>query len=100
MATGNVAQFTAVDDTPTPSFFIEFMDIGNAQETVVTLKARMRARLGDLTGEAVLDLGSGTGDDARRLAEATGPTGQVLGIDASEAMVAEARRRAAGSGLP
>lgn len=46
----------------------------------------------------VLDVGCGTGNYTRHLAAAA-PEGLVVGIDASEAMVASASRRAGGSNL-
>jgi SAM-dependent methyltransferase len=45
-------------------------------------------------GLAVLDVGSGVGDDAFRMARRVMPGGLVVGIDASERMVEEARSRA------
>ncbi|HEU5149802.1 MAG TPA: methyltransferase domain-containing protein [Iamia sp.] len=48
-------------------------------------------------GERLLDVGCGTGEAARALAEDLGPGGEVLGVDVSEEMLAVARRRAAGA---
>jgi ubiquinone/menaquinone biosynthesis C-methylase UbiE len=45
-------------------------------------------------GEACLDLGSGRGTDALRLAEAVGPSGRVTGLDAAEGMLRKARELA------
>jgi arsenite methyltransferase len=45
-------------------------------------------------GEACLDLGSGRGTDALRLAEAVGPRGRVTGLDAAEGMLRVARETA------
>ena len=50
-------------------------------------------------GERVLDLGSGAGLDAIRAAVAAGPTGRVIGVDMTPAMVARARSAAARLGL-
>jgi ubiquinone/menaquinone biosynthesis C-methylase UbiE len=47
----------------------------------------------------LLDVGCGTGGDVRALAELVGPRGQVVGIDSSEVMIAEARSRSAVAGL-
>ncbi|MEL6999561.1 MAG: methyltransferase domain-containing protein [Pseudomonadota bacterium] len=44
-------------------------------------------------GEHVLDIGSGPGFLATEIADQTGPTGRVLGIDISEAMVRRATDR-------
>jgi arsenite methyltransferase len=49
-------------------------------------------------GEAVLDLGSGAGLDAIIAARRVGPSGRVVGVDLSEAMVAKARANAAAVG--
>ncbi len=49
---------------------------------------------GAKTGEVCVDLGSGRGRDALRLAEAVGEAGHVYGIDASEGMVDKARQDA------
>lgn len=41
----------------------------------------------------LLDVGCGTGDDVRALAELVAPGGRAIGVDVSAEMVAEARRR-------
>ena len=46
-------------------------------------------------GEAVLDIGCGTGTLLPALAKAVGPQGRVVAVDASRRMVAIARKRAA-----
>jgi ubiquinone/menaquinone biosynthesis C-methylase UbiE len=51
-------------------------------------------------GQRVLEVGIGSGDFARRLVAAVGPTGSVTGIDLSAAMVATAIERIVGAGLP
>jgi SAM-dependent methyltransferase len=45
-------------------------------------------------GETVLDLGSGTGKICFIAAQIVGPTGQVIGVDMTEEMLAVARRNA------
>jgi ubiquinone/menaquinone biosynthesis C-methylase UbiE len=45
-------------------------------------------------GEVCVDLGSGRGTDAIRMAEQVGDTGMVYGIDISEGMLAKARKTA------
>src|ERR671912_394623 len=42
-------------------------------------------------GERVLDLGSGAGFDAFLAARQVGPTGRVIGVDMTAAMIAKAR---------
>ena len=46
------------------------------------------------TGERVLDLGSGAGTDSLVAAQMVGPTGRVVGVDMTPAMLAKARRAA------
>jgi arsenite methyltransferase len=50
-------------------------------------------------GEAVLDLGSGSGTDSFVAALATGAEGRVIGVDMTEAQLAKARRLADESGF-
>ena len=50
-------------------------------------------------GETVLDLGSGGGFDCFIAGQAVGPTGQVIGIDMTEAMLNKARAAARTMGL-
>jgi SAM-dependent methyltransferase len=97
---GNLLHFRTIDQEPDPAFFIQFVDRMNSLPALEAEKLLMIERLRLRSGAQVLELGSGTGDDARRLAEEVGPHGRVVGIDVSEAMVAEASRRAERSGLP
>lgn len=50
-------------------------------------------------GETVLDLGSGAGFDALQAAQMVGPTGRVIGIDMTPAMLEKARHNAELLGL-
>ncbi|MEZ4521370.1 MAG: methyltransferase domain-containing protein [Thermomicrobiales bacterium] len=47
-------------------------------------------------GDAVLDVGCGAGDDVRAMAEFIGPAGRAVGIDLSQTMIDEARKRSGG----
>ncbi|HEV2235326.1 MAG TPA: methyltransferase domain-containing protein, partial [Ktedonobacterales bacterium] len=46
------------------------------------------------------DAGCGAGDDTRAMAALVAPGGRAVGVDEHAPILAEARRRAAGSGLP
>lgn len=50
-------------------------------------------------GDTVLDLGSGAGIDLLLAAKLAGPTGRVIGVDMTPAMIAHARANAAAAGL-
>ena len=50
-------------------------------------------------GERVLDLGSGAGTDSLIAAQMVGPTGSVIGIDMTPAMLGKARSAAADMGV-
>jgi len=63
-------------------------DLGDALLAAADLRA----------GERVLEIGSGAGGLACRMAEAVGPIGSVVGIDISPELNAIATRRAAGIG--
>ena len=60
-------------------------------------KAASFDRLGAAPGQRLLDLGCGTGDDVRTLAERVGAEGEVIGVDHDAAMLKEARHRADGT---
>ena len=58
----------------------------------------MLTAAGITRGMRVLDLGSGAGDVALTLAQLVGPEGQVVGVDANEAILDTARSRVAAAG--
>ena len=91
-------EFDRVDEADDPKSFVDYLD--SVSQTMQQFK-----QLGDQAqdvhkGDRILDLGCGPGDDTRRLALLVGGGGRVVGVDSSEAMIAEARRRAKGSALP
>jgi demethylmenaquinone methyltransferase/2-methoxy-6-polyprenyl-1,4-benzoquinol methylase len=60
-----------------------------------TFRTRTVDALGLESGERVLDVGCGPGLNFERLAADVGPTGTVVGVDASEGMVERATSRSA-----
>jgi ubiquinone/menaquinone biosynthesis C-methylase UbiE len=55
-------------------------------------RRRAVAALGLKPGDTVLEVGAGTGRNFPYLVEAVGPSGSVIGVDASEGMLREARK--------
>jgi ubiquinone/menaquinone biosynthesis C-methylase UbiE len=90
---GVVDRFHSVDQTTNPDFFIKFVDEGNRLETVQICKNIMSSFLNIQQGQSILDVGCGTGDDVLSLAELVGKTGRVAGVDSSENMIEEAKKR-------
>jgi SAM-dependent methyltransferase len=92
MAGPNIGHdFRAVDSAGDPAAFIAYLD--DARRLLGDLKRETIGALQLRRGDSVLDVGCGTGDDLRSLADIVGPEGRVVGIDVSEHLVAEARRR-------
>jgi demethylmenaquinone methyltransferase/2-methoxy-6-polyprenyl-1,4-benzoquinol methylase len=55
-------------------------------------RRRAVAALGLKAGDTVLEIGAGTGRNFPYLVEAVGPSGTIIGVDASTGMLAEARK--------
>jgi ubiquinone/menaquinone biosynthesis C-methylase UbiE len=96
----DVTGFTDVDGTRDPDYFIRFLDARKSFQGEQEIKQLEIELLDPTVGAHILDVGCGTGDDVRGIAALVGLGGKVIGLDASASMIEEARRRAAGSGLP
>lgn len=90
--------FSDVDASGAAEEYARYLDAARGLGAVAEWKERSFALLEPRAGDVLLDVGCGTGDDARALAERVAPGGRVIGVDASAAMVEEARRRGAGAG--
>ncbi len=88
--------FSDVDATEASGEYASLLDAIRAQPAVREWKERTFAALEPRPGAVLLDLGCGTGEDVLALARLVAPGGRAIGVNASAAMVAEARRRAAG----
>ncbi|WP_457034409.1 methyltransferase domain-containing protein [Kitasatospora sp. P5_F3] len=77
-------------DTPDP---IAYLDQVAATDLGQSYKKRMLDELAVRPGQTVLDLGCGPGTDLGALAEATGSTGSVIGVDHDRAAVEAATKR-------
>ena len=72
---------------------------GYVEKRVERINDLLLVRSAVAPGEKVLEVGCGTGAATVPLAEAVGDTGEVVGIDISEPMLAAARERISQSGL-
>ncbi len=50
-------------------------------------------KMGIKSGQSILDLGSGTGKNECFMAEKVGPYGKIVGVDVSDEMLSQARKR-------
>jgi LmbE family N-acetylglucosaminyl deacetylase/SAM-dependent methyltransferase len=87
--------FDAVDDQTDVPMLLRAMDETAEWEATKQLRAWERAQLSLRPGQRLLDVGCGLGTAALALAVDLGDDGEVVGIDGSEAMLVEARTRAA-----
>lgn len=91
-----------VDSTSDPTWFIRLLDATRSRmlRAATADPAHFFAHLDLAPGLAVLQVGAGTGDFDRLIADLVRPGGHVVGIDYSQAMVDEATARSEGLGLP
>lgn len=76
------------------------MDATSRWDATIELRAWERDRLRLVAGERLLDVGCGLGEAALALAVDLGASGEVVGIDASAAMLAVARERSGAAPCP
>ncbi|MDG6983419.1 MAG: methyltransferase domain-containing protein [Nitrososphaerota archaeon] len=92
-AESSPAGFTDVDKTKDTQHFVDFLDRVRSEKGIKEGKETSFSLLEVNPGDAVLDVGCGTGDDVISLAKIVGGNGRAVGIDSSEAMILEARKR-------
>lgn len=95
----DLGPFSAVDDTGAPSQLIAFLEMAKEAPGILAAKQEMLDWLQPEHASNGLDVGCGYGADVVALAERLGGDGRAVGVDISEAMIIEARRRVAGSRL-
>lgn len=91
---------TAPDAPHAPTQWVSYLDTVARLDQMAAVKRRITTLLALRPGDVVLDAGCGTGDDTRAMAALVAPGGGAVGVDEHEPILAEARRRAAASGLP
>jgi len=96
------AHWTRVDESQDPRWFIRLLDSTRSRflQAATANPAGFFAYLDLAPGLAVLDVGAGTGDFDRLIADLVRPGGRVVGIDYGQTMVDEAIARSEGLGLP
>jgi ubiquinone/menaquinone biosynthesis C-methylase UbiE len=95
----DLSGFSQVDQAPSPDQFLHLLDTINSWPFFRDeQKPRSVELLAVKPGQHLLDVGCGLGDVTRLLGERVGPSGRVVGIDLSERLIAEARRRTPQSG--
>jgi SAM-dependent methyltransferase len=80
-----------VDAQPDPGYWVGVLDTAREEPAYRAYKARVAQLLEPREGQRLLEVGTGTGDDALALAAGSGAC--VVGVDSSQTMVDEARRR-------
>src|SRR5579872_3790177 len=92
------SEFAAVDAARDPGMLVRYLDMMNTAGDLQQLKRRTYALLDLQPGARVLDVGCGTGEDARAMARIVGPTGHVVGLDSSATIIEVAAARSASDG--
>jgi ubiquinone/menaquinone biosynthesis C-methylase UbiE len=99
MSIAHASGYTAVDSVEDPAALATFMDIVATCRGIDTGRRLVAEQLGLGPGSSLLDLGCGTGEQTRALATRVAPGGRAVGVDLSQSMIGEARRRAGGAGV-
>ena len=92
--------FRQVDQVTDAQYYFQFLDEFGAFESVQECRRLMLQLMDIRAGYRLLDVGCGVGDDVREMAQLAGETGQAVGLDNSQVMIAEARKRSEGLVLP
>ena len=87
------SEFTEVDRATSPDFFIQALHQQNATAANQFAKQQLIKLLDIQPGQQLLDVGCGVGQDTAEMATFVGDTGMVIGVDASQNMIAEAQRQ-------
>ena len=95
----SISEFSDVDRAGRPQSLIDYLGTVTGIESIQAYKRQSYDLLHLRSGQHVLDVGCGTGDDVRSMAGRVGTSGLAVGIDNSEVMVTEAKKRSAGLGL-
>ena len=92
--------YERVDDDENVAVLVGTMDATARWGATIQLRSWERLHLRLVEGERLLDVGCGLGEAALALSEDLGPSGQVVGIDASTSMLRVAQERARAAVCP
>ena len=92
--------FEAVDQEKDAQALVDCLDVQTDDSFHQAVTQQVFSLLAIRTGARILDIGCGMGTDARLLAQLLAPDGQVVGIDVSEVMIAQAQSRTQDLALP
>jgi ubiquinone/menaquinone biosynthesis C-methylase UbiE len=90
------ASFNAVDASGDPHALIGFLDAAASVPGLSAAKKSLLNHLDLARARAALDVGCGSGADLVAMAGSMLPGAEIYGLDVSETMIGEARRRIAG----
>jgi ubiquinone/menaquinone biosynthesis C-methylase UbiE len=97
----DLSGFSNVDRTTDPDQYVHFLDSINSWPFFRDeQKPRSIELLAVQPGQHILDVGCGLGDVTQMLGAKVGPRGRVTGLDISERLITEARRRTEKTDLP
>ena len=85
--------FQDVGEAEKQAIFFRYLDNANRLESVQEYRQRILKLFPVGKGEKVLDIGCGLGHEVQELAKYVGAGGRVVGMDKSDALIAEAKRR-------
>ncbi|XVN42088.1 MAG: methyltransferase domain-containing protein [Candidatus Rickettsia vulgarisii] len=85
--------FGNLDNDKNADFLINSMSVMHSLEDVQSIKKRVISNMNLNTGDTVLEVGCGYGDDAEEIARVIGMEGEVVAVDLSEKMINEAKKR-------
>lgn len=90
------AGFSAVDTSADPDGLVRFLDAANTTAGLTAAKHALLEQLALGRARTALDVGCGPGIDIADMARLMPDGAHISGVDISETMIAEARRRTAG----
>jgi len=90
---GILRGFSAVDATAEPAELIAYLDEADQAPLIIDVRARIADALKLRPGEAIVDVGCGTGTALFELVDRLADEGRAVGVDASAEMVAVAEQR-------